>query len=55
MRKLLFDEGTERLIGRGIVGPNDGDVIAEPALAIGMASDASGIGLTAHPHLPRKR
>ena len=28
--KLLFDEASERVIGCGIVGPNAGDLIAEP-------------------------
>jgi dihydrolipoamide dehydrogenase len=48
--KLLFDEGTNRLLGCGIVGPNAGDLIAEAALAIEMGADAEDIGLTVHPH-----
>ena len=50
MTKLLFDEGTHRVIGAGIVGPNAGDLISEVALAIEMGCDAADIGLTIHPH-----
>jgi dihydrolipoamide dehydrogenase len=48
--KAIFEEGTHRLIGCGIVGPNAGDLIAEAALAIEMGADATDIGLTIHPH-----
>jgi dihydrolipoamide dehydrogenase len=48
--KLLFDKGTERIIGAGIVGPSAGDLISECALAIEMGAEASDIGLTVHPH-----
>jgi dihydrolipoyl dehydrogenase len=50
MTKLLFDSGTGRVIGCGIVGPNAGDLISEAALAIEMGADAADIGLTIHPH-----
>ena len=50
LTKLLFDEGSGRVIGCGIVGPNAGDLIAEAALAIEMGADAADIGLTIHPH-----
>ncbi len=50
MTKLLFDPGTGRLLGCGIVGPSAGDLIAEAALAIEMGCDAADIGLTVHPH-----
>ena len=50
MTKLLFDEGTHRVLGCGIVGPNAGELIAEAGLAIEMGADASDIGLTIHPH-----
>jgi dihydrolipoamide dehydrogenase len=50
LTKLLFDAGTKRLIGAGLVGVNAGDLIAEAALAIEMGTDASDIGLTVHPH-----
>jgi dihydrolipoamide dehydrogenase len=50
MTKLLFDEGTGRLIGCGIVGPNAGDLISEAALAIELGADAADVALTIHPH-----
>jgi dihydrolipoamide dehydrogenase len=50
LTKLLFDLGTHRLLGAGIVGVNAGDLIAEAALAIEMGADAADIGLTVHPH-----
>ena len=50
LTKLLFDAGTKRLIGAGLVGANAGDLIAEAALAIEMGADASDIGLTVHAH-----
>jgi dihydrolipoamide dehydrogenase len=50
LTKILFDEGTDRVIGCGIVGPNAGDLIAEAALAIEMGADAEDIALTIHPH-----
>jgi dihydrolipoamide dehydrogenase len=36
LTKILFDPGTNRVLGAGIVGPNAGDLIAELALAIEM-------------------
>ncbi len=48
--KLLFDPGTKRLLGAGIVGPAAGDLIAEAALAIEMGSEAGDLALTVHPH-----
>jgi len=48
--KLLFDEGTHRVLGAGIVGPHAGDLIAEVALAIEMGADATDLGHTIHPH-----
>lgn len=50
MTKLLFEKGSGRILGGGIVGPNAGDLIAEVGLAIEMGADASDIGLTIHPH-----
>jgi dihydrolipoamide dehydrogenase len=50
LTKLLFDAGTKRLLGAGIVGVNAGDLIAEAALAIEMGTDAADIALTVHPH-----
>ena len=48
--KVLFEEGSERILGCGIVGPSAGDLIAEAALAIEMGADAADIGATIHPH-----
>jgi len=48
--KLLFDKGSHRVLGAGIVGTNAGDLISEVALAIEMGCDAADIGLTIHPH-----
>jgi dihydrolipoamide dehydrogenase len=48
--KLLFDAGTHRIVGGGIVGTHAGDLIGEIALAIEMGADAVDIGRTIHPH-----
>ena len=48
--KLLFDAGTHRVLGGGIVGTGAGDLISEIALAIEMGADATDIGSTIHPH-----
>jgi dihydrolipoamide dehydrogenase len=48
--KLLFEPGSRRLLGAGIVGVNAGDLIAETVLALEMGADAEDIGLTVHPH-----
>ncbi len=50
MTKLLFDPGTHRVLGAGIVGTNAGELISEVALAIENGCDAADIGLTVHPH-----
>jgi dihydrolipoamide dehydrogenase len=48
--KLLFDAGTHRIVGGGIVGTGAGDLISELALAVEMGADATDIGKTIHPH-----
>ncbi|MEO1947413.1 MAG: dihydrolipoyl dehydrogenase, partial [Methylophilaceae bacterium] len=48
--KLIFDKGTHRLIGAGIVGVNAGELLAEACLAIEMGADAHDLGLTIHAH-----
>ena len=48
--KILFEPGTKRIIGAGIVGPSAGDLISEACLALEMGSDAEDISLTVHPH-----
>ena len=50
LTKLLFDPGSGRVVGAGIVGVNAGDLIAEAALAIEMNADAADLALTVHPH-----
>ncbi|MDR2851748.1 MAG: dihydrolipoyl dehydrogenase [Burkholderiaceae bacterium] len=50
LTKLLFDPGTGRIVGGGIVGTHAGDMIGEVALAIEMGADAFDIGGTIHPH-----
>ncbi len=50
MTKLLFEPGSRRLLGAGIVGVNAGELIAETVHAIEMGSDAEDLALTIHPH-----
>jgi dihydrolipoamide dehydrogenase len=50
LTKLLFEPGTRRLLGAGIVGVGAGELIAETVHALEMGSDAGDIGLTIHPH-----
>jgi dihydrolipoamide dehydrogenase len=50
MTKLIFEAGTQRLLGAGIVGVNAGELIAETVHALEMGADAEDIGLTVHPH-----
>ncbi|MBA1329983.1 dihydrolipoamide dehydrogenase, partial [Candidatus Endoriftia persephone str. Guaymas] len=50
MTKLLFEPGSRRILGAGIVGPNAGELIGETVLALEMGADAEDIGLTVHPH-----
>jgi len=48
--KLLFEPGTRRLVGAGIVGPNAGELISETVHALEMGADAEDLSLTVHPH-----
>ncbi len=50
LTKLLFEPGSKRLLGAGIVGVNAGDLIAETVLALEMGANAEDIALTIHPH-----
>jgi dihydrolipoamide dehydrogenase len=50
MTKLLFEAGSRRLLGAGIVGVNAGELIAETVHALEMGSDAEDVALTVHPH-----
>lgn len=48
--KLLVHPENGRILGAGIVGKDAGELIAEVALAIEMAANATDISLTVHPH-----
>ncbi len=48
--KLLFEAGSRRLVGAGIVGRNAGELIAELVLALEMGADAADLALSIHPH-----
>ena len=50
LTKLLIDPETERILGVGIVGPGAGELISEGVLAIEMATLASDLKLSIHPH-----
>ena len=50
LTKLVFETETERLLGVGVVGPGAGELISEGVLAVEMASRASDISLSIHPH-----
>ncbi len=50
LTKLLFEAGSRRLLGAGIVGVGAGELIAETVLALELGADAQDIGLTIHPH-----
>ncbi|HET7395265.1 MAG TPA: dihydrolipoyl dehydrogenase [Gammaproteobacteria bacterium] len=50
LTKLIFEEGTERIIGAATAGVNAGELIGELALAIEMGCNAEDIGLTIHAH-----
>ncbi len=48
--KLLLDPGSRRILGAGIVGPNAGELIAEPGFALEMGADVADLALTIHAH-----
>jgi dihydrolipoamide dehydrogenase len=50
LTKLLYEPGTRRLLGAGIVGTNAGELIAETVHALEMGADAEDVALTVHPH-----
>jgi dihydrolipoamide dehydrogenase len=50
MTKLLFEPGTRRLLGAGMVGVNAGELVAETVHALEMGADVEDIALTIHPH-----
>jgi dihydrolipoamide dehydrogenase len=48
--KVLFEKGTKRVLGAGIVGINAGELIAETVLALETGADAEDLSLTIHAH-----
>ena len=50
LTKLLFEPGTRRLLGAGIVGVGAGELIAETVHALEMGADAEDLALSIHPH-----
>ncbi len=50
LTKLLFEPGSRRLLGCGVVGVSAGDVIPETVHAIEMGANAEDLALTVHPH-----
>ena len=50
LTKLLFEPGTRRLLGAGMVGVGAGELIAETVHAIELGADAEDLALTIHPH-----
>jgi dihydrolipoamide dehydrogenase len=48
--KLIFEPGSEVLLGMGIAGPGAGELIAEGVLAVEMGAVASDLSLSIHPH-----
>ncbi len=50
LTKLLFEPGSRRLLGAGLVGVGAGELIAETVHAIEMGAEAEDLALTVHPH-----
>ena len=50
LSKLLYDKGSKRILGAGIVGVNAGELIAELVLALEMGADVEDLALSIHPH-----
>lgn len=50
LTKLLIDPESERVLGMAVVGAGAGELIAEGVLAVEMASLASDVKLSIHPH-----
>ncbi|MBJ7469938.1 MAG: dihydrolipoyl dehydrogenase [Solirubrobacteraceae bacterium] len=48
--KLLVDPESRQILGAGIVGPNAGELIAEPGFALEMGADVGDLALTIHAH-----
>jgi dihydrolipoamide dehydrogenase len=50
LTKLVFEAGSGRLLGVGIVGPHAGDLLAEGALAVELGAVAEDLAGTIHTH-----
>jgi dihydrolipoamide dehydrogenase len=50
LTKLLFEPGSRRLLGCGVVGVSAGDVLPETVHALEMGASAEDLALTIHPH-----
>jgi dihydrolipoamide dehydrogenase len=50
LTKLLYEPGTRRLLGAGIVGVGAGELIAEAVHALEQGADVEDVALTIHPH-----
>ncbi|MBI4609316.1 MAG: dihydrolipoyl dehydrogenase [Candidatus Rokubacteria bacterium] len=50
LTKLVFEEGTGRLLGVGIVGPHAGELLAEGVLGVELAAVAEDLAGTIHTH-----
>ncbi len=50
LTKLLFEPGSGRLLGAGIVGAGAGELIAETVLGLELGANAEDLALTIHPH-----
>ncbi len=50
LTKLIVEDGTNRVIGVGIVGAGAGELIGEGALAVEMGASVEDLALTIHAH-----
>lgn len=50
LTKLILEQGTERVLGIGIVGVGAGDMISEGVLAVEMGANARDLAECVHPH-----
>jgi dihydrolipoamide dehydrogenase len=50
LTKMIFEPGTERILGVGIVGPGAGELIAEGVLAVETAAVARDLAESIHAH-----
>jgi len=50
LTKMVFEPGSERILGAGIVGRDAGEMIAEAVLAIEMGAVAADLDLSIHAH-----